>query len=208
LKNTRFSKTNPRPNLKRPLESAETCAVDPVSRGKPGPKTRKGRARSSKNGIKHGILSDYPVVVTMETFEEWVRHRDGIVDNIAPVGALELELAKRLATVLWRLRRVIRYETALITHQVAETKADLMIAHMELDEHGKVHMPEPSEGLVAAFKEARFIVTDSAEIAQVIKYEAHLHRQCLQLLHGIEALQAQRTGRPMRLARRDISAHP
>jgi len=39
---------------------------------------------------------------------------------------------------------------------------------------------------------------------KVIRYEAHLHRQLLQTMHELEALQARRQGRQTPLARVDV----
>jgi hypothetical protein len=39
---------------------------------------------------------------------------------------------------------------------------------------------------------------------KVMRYEAHLHRQLLQTLHELEAMQARRTGQAAPLARLDV----
>jgi hypothetical protein len=79
-----------------------------------GPKTPEGKARSSKNALRHGLASALAVVEGLEQAEEWQVHRDGIVAGLAPVGALEETFAERVALCSWRLRRVARYETAMI----------------------------------------------------------------------------------------------
>src|SRR5207249_4531989 len=45
--------------------------------------------------------------------EDWEAHRAGIAQSLAPAGALESELAGRVALCLWRLRRVAAYETGV-----------------------------------------------------------------------------------------------
>jgi hypothetical protein len=141
----------------------------------------------------------------METVESWEAHRQGIVDNIDPEGPLEEELANRLATVLWRLRRVTRYETAVINFQVAETKSDLYQGDLYFAPN-KAEIPQPNPLLITIHKERRVIPIDDAD--NIMKYEAHLHRQSFQLLHEIEAMQARRRGEPTPLARLDISSPP
>jgi hypothetical protein len=49
----------------------------------------------------------------LERTEDWEGHRKGILESLAPVGALEETLAERVALCAWRLRRVARYETAV-----------------------------------------------------------------------------------------------
>jgi len=79
-----------------------------------GPKTLEGKAQSSRNALRHGLASALAVVEGLEQPEDWQAHRDGIVAGLAPVGTLEEALAERVALCSWRLRRVARYETAMI----------------------------------------------------------------------------------------------
>lgn len=50
-------------------------------------------------------------VIAGEDASVWEAHRAGIVRDLAPAGAIEGALAQRIALVLWRLARVVRYET-------------------------------------------------------------------------------------------------
>ena len=45
-------------------------------------------------------------------------------------------------------------------------------------------------------------------LAMITRYEAHLHRQYIQTLHELEALQTRRSGGHAPLARLDISGPP
>jgi hypothetical protein len=79
-----------------------------------GPKTEGGKQVVRWNATRHGMSSPAPVVPGLEKKEDWQGHRDGILDNIVPVGHLEVTLAERVALLTWRLHRVIRYETGAI----------------------------------------------------------------------------------------------
>jgi len=79
-----------------------------------GPNTEEGKAVVRWNATQHGISSPAPVVPGLEKTEDWQEHRDGILDNLAPVGRLEVTLAERIALLSWRLHRVTRYETGAI----------------------------------------------------------------------------------------------
>jgi hypothetical protein len=78
-----------------------------------GPITPEGKARSSKNALRHGVHSTLPVIPGLEWNEDWATHRAGILKSLAPKGTLEEALAERVALCLWRLKRVHRYETAI-----------------------------------------------------------------------------------------------
>ena len=79
-----------------------------------GPATQNGKEVVRWNATRHGISSPVPVVPGLEKAEDWKEHRDGILDNLAPVGHLEINLAERIALLSWRLHRVTRYETGAI----------------------------------------------------------------------------------------------
>ena len=169
-----------------------------------GPKTAAGKAALARNSIKHGIMSNAPVVDGFETMHDWEQHLNGIVDSFAPQSALEEDLASRLATILWRLNRVTRYETASITLHIAKTRGAQLQEAAALSKLKE----EPEDPRVLKAQIDRNSVPDDYTTDRLIKYETHLHRQSLQLLHEIEALQARRSGQHTPLARLDISAPP
>jgi hypothetical protein len=50
------------------------------------------------------------VVPNLENREDWESHLEGILENLSPVGHLEVTLAERIAVLSWRLHRVTRFE--------------------------------------------------------------------------------------------------
>jgi hypothetical protein len=78
-----------------------------------GPITPEGKARSSKNALRHGVYATLPVIPGLEWNEDWETHQNGILKSLAPEGTLEEALTERVALCLWRLTRVHRYETAI-----------------------------------------------------------------------------------------------
>ncbi|OWK41020.1 hypothetical protein [Fimbriiglobus ruber] len=85
-----------------------------------GPKTPAGRAKVAGNALAHGLDSARPVLPG-ESAAAWDQHRVGVVTSLAPVGELEVALADRVAACLWRLRRVVAYETAVTVADLEET---------------------------------------------------------------------------------------
>jgi hypothetical protein len=79
-----------------------------------GPKTAEGKAVVRWNATRHGISSPKPVVPGLENTEDWESHLEGIMENLSPVGHLEITLAERVALLSWRLHRVTRFETGAI----------------------------------------------------------------------------------------------
>ncbi len=89
---------------------------------KRGPKTEAGKQAVRLNASKHGILSYSPVIPGMESEGDWLAHRDGVIESLKPEGYLELSLAERVAQNLWRLQRVVRYETGTVALQQKEIR--------------------------------------------------------------------------------------
>jgi hypothetical protein len=100
-----------------------------------GPRTADGKAAVARNAIRHGIFAAVPVIPG-ESPEQWEAHRSGVIDSLAPVGLLEVNLAERAALLLWRLQRLARYE--------AETVA----AAMDAVDVPPVPPPEDADGLL------------------------------------------------------------
>ncbi|MHC5163285.1 MAG: hypothetical protein ACYSO4_09275 [Planctomycetota bacterium] len=78
-----------------------------------GPRTSEGKAIASQNAVKHGLRSD-STVIPGETPEEFDQFRRLLLDDLSPVGAMEVFLADRIVAGFWKLRRAGRIETEMI----------------------------------------------------------------------------------------------
>ncbi|HEY1789370.1 MAG TPA: hypothetical protein VGJ73_14515 [Verrucomicrobiae bacterium] len=83
-----------------------------------GPKTPEGKAASSQNAVKYGMLARQLIVqgeYIQESPEEfqslWTEHHD----QLAPVGPLEEMLVDQIVALNWRMRRVHAAESGAIT---------------------------------------------------------------------------------------------
>jgi hypothetical protein len=90
-----------------------------------GPKTEAGKEVVRWNATRHGIRSPAPVVPGLEKPEDWEEYRDGMLEDLAPLGSLELALAERVTLLSWRLHRVTRYETETIALSQERVVEDL-----------------------------------------------------------------------------------
>src|SRR5438132_1402432 len=95
--------------------------------GKRGPNTPESKAAVRHNAVKHGLTSDAPVIPG-ESLAEWQRFLAGIIAGYEPVGRLETEHATMIASLMWRRRRVARFEVAVITANMERTEGDLQVA--------------------------------------------------------------------------------
>jgi hypothetical protein len=81
-------------------------AVDPQS------KRRRSRRRAWRDG-----LSDQTVVGNFEDVRAYRAFERAVIGSVDPRSAIELELAHRLASLMWRLRRAGAIETGLFELQ-------------------------------------------------------------------------------------------
>ena len=78
-----------------------------------GPKTEEGKARSAQNALKHGMRAERHIVLPDEDAAEFAGLEAALVEELAPVGALQTVLARRVAVAAWRLARADRIEAEL-----------------------------------------------------------------------------------------------
>jgi hypothetical protein len=79
-----------------------------------GPKTPGGKARSAKNALKHGLRAEQQVVLPQEDGAEFAALEAALIAELAPEGALQTVLARRVAVATWRLARADRLEVEVI----------------------------------------------------------------------------------------------
>jgi hypothetical protein len=83
-----------------------------------GPKTEQGKARSSRNPLRHGLCAEKHVVVDGESAEAFAAFEAALVADLAPEGALQALLAGRIARAAWRLERAERIEAELFAREM------------------------------------------------------------------------------------------
>jgi hypothetical protein len=105
------------------------------ARGSTGPQSEIGKSVARWNALSHGLSSISPVI-RGEKKEDWEVHRADIIATSAPTGTMEMEMAERVALLTWRLRRIVRYETAVMNGLV-RTEDDKTVRAREVihEEH-------------------------------------------------------------------------
>ena len=79
-----------------------------------GPRTLEGKARSSMNATTHGLRSRQPLLAD-EDPAEYEALAAALVEQLAPETAVEELIVDDITSLVWRLRRAARVETALFT---------------------------------------------------------------------------------------------
>lgn len=80
-----------------------------------GPRTAEGKAASSQNAYKHGVLSTKAVVSRYEDREAYEALREQLSAELQPASVIECNLVERLALLFLRERRLGQAEASEIT---------------------------------------------------------------------------------------------
>jgi hypothetical protein len=141
-----------------------------------GPKTDEGRKRSRMNALRHGLTGQ----VTTMTDEDRAAHdkfSKALIASFAPEGAMEIQLAQRIATDSWRLNRISAIEDNLFAIGLQETGGKLCPEHEQID---------------AALTTARVFTLESKNLQLLTLYEQRINRSLQKNLAILQQLQTER----------------
>ncbi len=141
-----------------------------------GPKTAAGKSRSALNATRHGILSQV-IHLPEEELNSYHEFTEIYVASLAPVGAVETQLANSCADLQFRLHRLAAAEHNLFA-----------IGH---DEQGELWNTGHAESH-AALTMAETLRQAANPLALLTLYESRLNRRFLQTLKQLRDIQADR----------------
>jgi hypothetical protein len=139
-----------------------------------GPRTARGQAASSKNALKHGLLSR-EVILADEDAGAFGAFEEEMLLALVPTGSLERVLAERVIVASWRLRRFERIEAIMLAAGCQDWRGN-------------------DVGLGTSFVAA---CVNGDVFAKLSRYESGIERAFFRALHELQRLQAARTGEPV-----------
>jgi hypothetical protein len=98
-----------------------------------GPVTAAGKARASRNALKHGLAAQHHLVVAGEDPAELGELMARLLDELGAAGELETLLVRRLAVAFWKAERAERMETALVADAPGRRWDDRRRERVEID---------------------------------------------------------------------------
>ena len=102
------------PRAAAPISNARAEASRRNGAKSRGPKTPEGKARAALNALKHGMRAQKYVVLPQEDAAAFAALETAILAELAPEGALQTLLARRVAVAAWRLQRADRLEAEVL----------------------------------------------------------------------------------------------
>jgi hypothetical protein len=133
-----------------------------------GPVTAEGKARSSRNATRHGLLAKC-VVLSNESPVGFHQMHDQFIDRFGPADGVEDGLIEEMVAASWRLRRAWALETRIVDDALADQPSG--------DELGRA---------AAAFK----ALASRPELALIHRYETRLHAMYQRALYNLLLLRA------------------
>ena len=110
------------PVRKEANPDSQPGASEAVRKGA-GPRTKMGKERAKYNALKHGLFAKV-VLLSHEPRAQFDALLLGLRNDLRPYGVLEDALVEKLATILWRYRRLLQAESAEVLKNMAERKAE------------------------------------------------------------------------------------
>ena len=132
-----------------------------------GPRTEEGKARVSLNALKHGLLAR-DAVLPSEDPAEFDRQLRELENDLRPENSLEFELVRQIADAQWRMRRLVRIETAFLSGAIEAQRSHEEIFHPDNIQPGR----EGESQLLGAGLLGR-----TQALLHLARYDAHLSRR-------------------------------
>ena len=143
-----------------------------------GPVTPEGRARSSKNAIKHG-LSSRAIVLSNESESEFEKLLESYLAQFNPQSEIEASLVEQLVAARWRMERVWAIETSLLDLEMTEQEDAVDQKYESIDEVARTAL---------AF---RALCDNSRTLNLLSRYESQFRRAGERALDSLLRLQDQ-----------------
>src|SRR5882672_4487985 len=144
-----------------------------------GPKTPQGLATSSMNAFSHGLTAK-TLVLQSENPEEFTKMLNSYMDYIRPANQIEMDLLADIVAARWRLRRIWRFETAML---------DIEMDSQAPDFEKRFHKYDEDMRGGAAFS----ALTDKSKgLSTALRYDIHLSRTFRRSLQELYRLRGTR----------------
>ena len=132
-----------------------------------GPRTTEGKARASKNALKHGLMAQ-DAVIPGEDPAEFDRHLTKLEDTYLPRNYVEKELVRQIGDAMWRMQRLSRIESAVISASIERTRAyqfDFRVDRIKQGHEGDLQLLGES------------MLSGTKFLNNLARYDAHLNRR-------------------------------
>ncbi len=156
-----------------------------------GPRTKPGKARSSRNALKHGLSAEQ-VVMFDEDPAAFEALRSDLFEHYQPTDPVAEHLVEQVAASIWRLRRVPEIEAGIFEYRYYHRQQDrirmsqLVVMTTDEERQARDRQAEPRPFLGDVFGRAERSLNSLIRIAGAI--EGSMYRA----IRELERIKAER----------------
>ncbi len=158
-----------------------------------GPRTAEGKKNSSLNAIRHG-LTGRTVVLPNEDPSLYRKFRDGLYQQLAPQGTVELMLAQTICDTQWRLERAGAREANILALAHLEPLPDYIV---------DLEISEVRTAMIEVISSERH----EPALRNLHLLEVRLNRNLYRAMDKLEALQRSRKQAEAEAMEEAVTAH-
>lgn len=192
----KFPKSAP----KRPVSAKRLAANRANATRSTGPVTPEGKARSSRNAIKHGFTASTFAVVRLEDFQEVAHLKADLVAVYQPVNSQEMFALERMALAQQAILRAARLEAGLFTSGFNEffdpAGGVALLMNPEFVGDGDIEIARAQNRNFAFAEGFQRMVHRSNAWTLFLRYQAQAERHYRRALEEFERLKALRSQLP------------
>jgi hypothetical protein len=150
-----------------------------------GPVSVAGRARSSRNSLRHGLRSE-TVVLPHEDRGAFDSLRDSYMESLQPADQPQHDLVETMAAARWRLNRLLGIESTIFEKEML-LSSNIKAMAKEFTEMSEV------EKLAWVFDR---MANQGKSLGTLLRYEARINRTYEQAFKQLQVLQKERPPAP------------
>ena len=184
----------------KPISEKRLAANRENAKKSTGPRTEEGKARSSKNAVKHGFRSSSFTVVRLEDLDEVEKLKADAVACYKPVNSQELVAVERIAMAQQQIFRGGRLDAGMFTSAMNDVldRSNNPIIPMDPDMvgDGDIEITRQQNRNYCIAEGFRRMAKESNCIGLMLRYRAQAEREYRRAIEDFDRLKALRHEMP------------
>jgi hypothetical protein len=196
----RAGQENTRMSDSKPISEKRLAANRENAKRSSGPRTPEGKARSSRNAVKHGFRASSFAVVRLEDLDEVEKLKADAVACYRPVNSQELVAVERIAMAQQQIFRGARLDAGMFTSAMNEVLDRYSAPFRPMDPDmvgdGDIEITRQQNRNYCIAEGFRRIAKESNAIGLMLRYRAQAEREYRRAVEDFDRLKALRHEMP------------
>jgi hypothetical protein len=184
----------------KPISEKRLAANRENAKRSSGPRTPEGKARSSRNAVKHGFRASSFAVVRLEELDEVEKLKADAVACYRPVNSQELVAVERIAMAQQQIFRGARLDAGMFTSALNEvldrTNNPILPMDPDMVGDGDIEITRAQNRNYCIAEGFRRIAKESNALSLMLRYRAQAEREYRRAVEDFDRLKALRHEMP------------